>query len=116
VASPEIVISPPAGPAGQQVILQGFDFQPDMGVFVQLGDSTISQLRTDLEGGFSASIFMPITSEGSQTLSVYDESGNGASTSYFTEFGFGNIQSLLEDLDERRDAISEPGASAAPHE
>ena len=54
VPSPEIFISPPAGPGGQQVTLQGFDFQPDMDVFVQLGDSTISQLRTDLDGGFTA--------------------------------------------------------------
>jgi hypothetical protein len=105
VASPEIFISPPAGPAGQQVTLQGFDFQPDMGVFVQLGDSTISQLQTDLEGGFTASIFMPITSEGSQTITVFDESGNGASTSYFTEFGFGTIAEQLDDLDERLDSV-----------
>ena len=109
VASPEIFISPPAGPAGQEVTLQGFDFQPDMDVFVQLGDSTISQLRTDLDGGFTASIFMPITSEGSQTITVFDESGNGASTSYFTEFGFGTIQQLLEDLESRLDEVGSSG-------
>jgi hypothetical protein len=72
-----------------------------MGVFVQLGDSTISTLRTDLDGEFTATIYMPITSEGSQTITVYDESGNGASTSYFTEFGFGTIQETLEDLEGR---------------
>ena len=43
----------------------------------------------------------PITSEGSQTISVFDESGNGASTSFFTEFGFGNIADLIEELDAR---------------
>jgi hypothetical protein len=47
---------------------------------------------------------MPITSEGSQTITVFDESGNGASTSFFTEFGFGNIQDLIEDLGDRLDA------------
>ncbi len=109
VASPEIFISPPAGPAGQEVTLQGFDFQPDMGVFVQLGDSTISQLRTDLDGGFTARIFMPITSEGSQTITVFDESGNGASTSYFTEFGFGTIAEQLEDLESRLDEVGSSG-------
>jgi hypothetical protein len=108
VPSPDIFISPPAGPGGQQVTLQGFDFQPDMGVFVQLGDSTISTLRTNLNGDFSARIYMPITSEGSQTITVFDESGNGASTSFFTEFGFGNIRDLIEDLNERLDQI-EPG-------
>ena len=101
VPSPEIFLSPPAGPAGQEVTLQGFDFQPDLGVFVQLGDSTISTLRTDDDGGFTARLYMPITSEGSQTLTVFDESGNGASTSFFTEFGFGNIQDLIEGLEER---------------
>ncbi len=101
VPSPEIFISPPSGPGGQEVTLQGFDFQPDLGVFVQLGDSTISTLRTNLDGEFTARIYMPITSEGSQTITVFDESGNGASTSFFTEFGFGNIQDLIEDLKER---------------
>jgi hypothetical protein len=80
------------------VTLQGFSFQPDLGVFVQLGDSTISTLRTDREGEFSARIYMPITSEGSQTISVFDESGNGASTSFYTEYGFGDIQKQIEDL------------------
>ena len=47
---------------------------------------------------------MPITSEGSQTITVFDESGNGASTSYFTEFGFGNIQDAIEDLRAQLDA------------
>ena len=108
VASPEIFINPPSGPGGQEVTLQGFDFQPDMGVFVQLGDSTISTLRTNLDGGFTARIYMPITSEGSQAITVYDESGNGASTSFYTEFGFGNIADLIKDLDAK---ISDLGAT-----
>ena len=41
---------------------------------------------------------MPITSQGSQTITAFDESGNGASSSFFTEFGFGDIRDLLEDL------------------
>jgi hypothetical protein len=110
VARPEIFISPPAGPGGQEVTLQGFDFQPDLGVFVQLGDSTISTLRTNLDGEFSARIYMPITSEGSQTISVFDESGNGARTSFFTEFGFGNIAELIQDLNDRLDEL-ESGSS-----
>lgn len=114
VPSPEIFISPPSGPGGQEVTLQGFDFQPDLTVFVQLGDSTISTLRTDLDGEFTARIYMPITSEGSQTITVFDESGNGASTSFFTEFGFGNIQDLLEDLEERlSEAEAESGGAEA---
>jgi hypothetical protein len=107
VPSPEIFISPPSGPGGQEVTLQGFDFQPDLGVFVQLGDSTISTLRTNDDGGFTARIYMPITSEGSQTITVFDESGNAAATSFFTEFGFGNIQDLIEDLQAQLDAADE---------
>ncbi len=98
VDAPDIFINPASGPGGQQVTLQGFAFQPDMGVFVQLGDSTISTLRTDLDGEFTAQIYMPITSEGPQTISVFDESGNGARTSFFTDFGFGNIKDTIEDL------------------
>jgi hypothetical protein len=101
VISPELFISPPAGPGGQEVTLQGFDFQPDVSVFVQLGDQTIATMRTDENGGFTSRIYIPITSEGPQTITAFDETGNGATTSYFTEFGFGSIQDLLEDLDRR---------------
>jgi hypothetical protein len=119
VDSPEIFISPPSGPGGQEVTLQGFSFQPDLNVYVQLGDSTISTLRTDSDGEFSARIYMPITSEGSQTISVFDESGNGASTSFFTEYGFGDIQKQIADLTEllvEAETVEdgEPTASAAP--
>jgi hypothetical protein len=114
LASPEIFISPPSGPGGQEVTLQGFDFQPDMGIYVQLGDSTISTLRTDLDGEFTARIYMPITSQGSQTISVFDESGNGASTSFFTEFGFGDIRDLLEDLTDRQGAAGSPDSPEPP--
>ena len=109
VDSPDIFISPTAGPGGQEVTLQGFAFQPDMGVFVQLGDSTISTLRTNLDGEFTARIYMPITSEGSQTITVFDESGNGASTSFFTEFGFGNVRDLIEDLGDRIGELESSG-------
>ena len=112
VDAPDIFISPASGPSGQQVTLQGFAFQPDLGVFVQLGDSTISQLRTNDNGEFTASIFMPITSEGPQTISVFDESGNFARTDYFTDFGFGNIADAIEDLGEKVEALEAADAGA----
>ncbi len=115
VDSPEIFINPPSGPGGQQVTLQGFDFQPDLDVFVQLGDSTISTLRTNMDGGFTATIYMPITSEGSQSITVFDESGNFAATSFFTEFGFGNIAEQIESLQELLIAAETvPGSEDAP--
>ena len=67
-------------------------------------------MRTNLDGEFTARIYMPITSEGSQTITVFDESGNGAGTSYFTEFGFGNIAELIQDLNDRIDEL-ESGSS-----
>ena len=98
IPGPELFLSPPSGPGGQQVTLQGFGYQPDMNVFVQLGDSTIAMARTDETGDFSNVFYMPITSEGSQDVTAVDESGNRQSTSYFTEFGFGNIADVVEDL------------------
>ena len=46
ITSPEIFISPPAGPGGQEITVQGFDFQPDMNVFIQLEDVVIAAART----------------------------------------------------------------------
>ena len=40
---------------------------------------------------------MPVTSEGEQTLTAVDESGNLASTSFFTEYGIGNLRDENED-------------------
>ena len=68
IPGPELFLSPSAGPGGQQVTLQGFGYQPEMNVFVQLGDSTVAMARTDETGMFTNVLYMPITSEGSQDL------------------------------------------------
>ncbi|BAS26431.1 sialidase family protein [Limnochorda pilosa] len=98
IRAPGIFVSPPAGSGGQKITVQGFDFQPEMNVFIQLEDATIATARTNREGRFTTSLFVPVTGEGAQSLRVLDESGNGASTSYYTEFGFGNLQQLHDDL------------------
>lgn len=98
IRSPDIFISPSAGSGGEQVTIQGFNFQPDMIVFIQLQDTTIAMARTNRDGRFNASIFIPITDEGAQNIIAYDESGNVAMTSFYTEFGFGNIGELYEDI------------------
>ena len=98
IPGPELFLSPPSGPGGQQVTLQGFGYQPNLDVFVQLGDATVAVARTDEIGTFTNVFYMPITSEGAQNLSAVDKSGNRASTSYFTEFGFGNIAQQYEEL------------------
>jgi len=116
VPGPEVFLSPSSGPGGQQVTLQGFGYQASMNVYVQLGDSNIATARTDRNGDFSVVLYMPVTSEGAQTVSAVDESGNIASTSYFTEYGVDTIrqenQQLREQLDAILDAIQSGGQPA----
>jgi hypothetical protein len=117
IASPEVFLSPPAGPGGQEVTLQGFDFQPDMSVYVLLGDSTIAFARTSPDGRFTARLFMPVTGEGAQTVRVVDATGNVAATSFYTEFGFGSIERMIKDLSRDIDDLrseARPAGAAAP--
>ena len=100
IASPEIFISPPSGPGGQQVTVQGFNLQPDLNVFIQAGGVTIATERTNASGRFTTSLFMPVSSEGAQNVRVFDESGNFAQASYYTDFGFGDIQKETQALAE----------------
>ncbi len=98
IKQPEIFVSPSAGPGGQAVTIQGFNYQPDSTIYVLLGDGAIASARSNLEGRFSTTFFMPVTGEGAQNMRVVDASGNLASASYFTDFGFNNIQTLLKGL------------------
>ncbi len=98
VRQPEIYVQPSAGAGGDRISVQGFDFQPEMNVFIQLQDVTIATARTNREGRFTASLFVPVTGEGPQQVRVYDESGNMSTASYYTEFGFGDIRTMYMDL------------------
>jgi len=98
IGSPDIFVSPSAGPGGQNVTIQGFDFQPSMNIVVQIQDAVIARARTNDMGRFTSSIFIPVTGEGPQTINVFDESGNFATSSYYTEFGFDNIERTFSDL------------------
>jgi hypothetical protein len=116
VPAPSIFVSPPSGPGGQAVTIQGNGFQPDLNVFVQLGDTTIAVKHTDQDGNFQANVYMPVTSQGAQTLTAADESGNVATSSYFTEFGIGDIQNELQQLlgGQGPGVSPGPGESSAP--
>lgn len=105
---PEIFASPSAGPGGQSVSLQGFNFQPDSTIFVLLGDGVIASTRSNLEGRFTTTFYMPVTGEGPQNLRVVDASGNLASGSFFTDFGFNNVQALLRQLQQAAPAAGNP--------
>ena len=98
IRSPDIFVSPPAGPGGERITVQGFNFQPNMNVMIQLQDATIATARTNQEGRFTAGIFVPVTGEGAQTLRVFDQSGNFAATSFYTEFGFDNVEQMYNEL------------------
>jgi hypothetical protein len=113
IPGPELFLSPPSGPGGQQVTLQGFGFGPELNVYVLLGDSTVAFARTDDTGQFTTVFYMPITSEGAQTVTAVDDSGNRASTSYFTEFGFGTIAEELQDLRDQIEGRAEPSPEAS---
>ena len=113
IPSPEVFLSPAAGPGGQEVTLQGFGFQPKMEIFVLLGDATIALARTNGEGRFSSRLFMPVTGEGAQTLRAVDASGNVASTSFFTEFGFGSIEDLMLRLEQQIEELKKQSFTEA---
>jgi hypothetical protein len=98
IRAPDIFLSPSAGAGGQSVTVQGFNFQPQMSVVIELQDAIIATARTNQQGRFSSTIYMPVTGEGAQAVRVFDESGNFASGSYYTEFGFGSIQKLYQSL------------------
>ena len=106
IASPEVFISPPSGPAGQQVTLQGFNLQPDLIVFIQVAGVTIAAERTNLDGRFKTRFYMPVSGQGAQDIRVLDESGNSATTSFFTEFGFGDIRTKQDALSKTVSEIS----------
>ena len=95
---PSIFLNPASGVAGREVTIQGSDFQPDSTIFITLGDATIASARTNERGQFQTVIFMPITGEGPSNVVAYDESGNVARASYFTEAGFDTMQRTQEEL------------------
>jgi hypothetical protein len=96
--SPQIAVTPPGGPGGQPITVQGFHFQPDTPLLIQLGDAIIASARTNSEGRFTAQIYVPLTAEGPQTLRVYDASGNFAQAAFYTEFGFDNLKTLYQEI------------------
>lgn len=107
IVAPEVFMSPPAGPGGQQVTLQGFNFQPDSDVFIRVGGVIVSTVRTSQQGRFTTQVFIPIAGEGAHSVDVFDESGNFATTSFFMEFGFDTIQEMQRELAQQLQSIND---------
>ena len=111
MANPEIFMSPNAGPGGETVTVQGHGFQPDLDYYLLVEGETVASGRTNSEGRMTASIFVPISGEGPHPVTLVDGSGNSASSSFYMEFGFDNIQTQLEELNTQVDGLSN-GASS----
>ncbi len=107
IRSPEVFLNPPAGPGGQPVTLQGFNFQPDINVFIRVGGVIVTSARTNLEGRFTSQVFVPISGRGAHEVQVFDDSGNRAASSFFMEFGFDDIQSSQQELAKRVEGLEE---------
>jgi hypothetical protein len=101
IQSPEVFLSPPAGPGGQPVTLQGFNFQPDINVIIRVSGVAVATEHTNELGRFTSQVFIPISGEGAHAVNVFDDSGNAATSSFFMEFGFDNVQETQELLAER---------------
>jgi hypothetical protein len=58
IKAPDIFLSPSAGAGGQAVTIQGFNFQPQMNIVIQLQDAVIASARTNQDGRFTAPLYM----------------------------------------------------------
>ena len=114
--TPSIFITPPSGPGGKDIVIQGFNFQPNRDVFIEVAGVIVSTVRSRGEGRFTAQIFVPIAGEGAHVVRVIDASGNVASSSFFMDFGFDTIQEATDKLDlllQRVEAL-QPGVGSSP--
>ncbi len=96
---PAIFLSPPSGPAGRDITIQGHNFQPSRDVFIEVGGVIVSTGRTGPDGRFTSQVFVPISGQGAHDVRVLEESGNVAGASFFMEFGFDSVQSALGKVD-----------------
>jgi hypothetical protein len=116
---PSIFISPPVGAAGQSVTIRGSNFQPESNIYVEVSGSVIATTRSTPEGTFTIRLFLPVTTEGPQTVVVYDQSGNFAQASFYTQVGFDSIWKGIDELRKTGDVLSSrlkelEGAIASP--
>jgi len=114
IEAPSLFLSPPSGSAGRIVDIQGFGFQPDAAIQLYVSGVITSTLRTDLKGQFQTSIYMPLTGEGPTEIRAYDETGNVATASFYTEFGFDSLQDQLGAIEAALGLTPEAEATPQP--
>jgi hypothetical protein len=101
IESPSLFLNPPSGSAGRTVDIQGFGFQPESNIQLLVSGVITANPRTDEKGQFQTSIYMPVTGEGPTSISAYDDTGNTATASFFTEFGFDSLQESLDAINDK---------------
>ncbi|MDP9366410.1 MAG: glycoside hydrolase, partial [Chloroflexota bacterium] len=102
IAPPELFLNPDSGPAGRDVAIQGFAFQPNSNIAIDVGGVPITNVRSDENGEFTTNVYMPVTGEGPRNVRAFDETGNVATIAFFTEVGF---DSLAREIGELRDQL-----------
>ncbi|MCS7133960.1 MAG: exo-alpha-sialidase [Candidatus Caldarchaeum sp.] len=104
VKSPSIFISPPSGPAGQVITIVGDGFAArQREVFIEFDGVVISSFPTDSAGRFTATIYVPVSGEGAHLIRAIDVLGNVAEATYYTSFGFNNVQDQIRAV--REDSV-----------
>ncbi|MCS7117647.1 MAG: glycoside hydrolase [Thaumarchaeota archaeon] len=96
--SPSVFIGPSVGTSGQSVTIRGTNFQPDSNVYIEVSGSVIATTKSGPDGSFTVRLFMPVTTEGTQTVVVYDQTGNFASASFYTQVGIDTLWRGFEQM------------------
>ena len=113
IAPPQLFLNPPSGPAGTDVMIQGFGFQPNSSIVIDVGGIPITNLRTNERGEFQTTVYMPVTGEGSRDVRAFDETGNVATIAFYTDVGFDTLARQMDQL--QRELTGQPalGGSSA---
>jgi hypothetical protein len=112
IPNPSLFLNPPSGTAGRVVDIQGHGFQPDSNILLLVSGVIVANPRSDDTGVFTTSIYMPLTGEGPTSISAFDETGNAATASFYTEFGFDTLQRSLDAIN-KEVGITTPVTGAA---
>ena len=104
---PSVILSPPSGPGGKDITIQGDNFQPDQDVYLEISGAVVSTVRSDDDGRFTARLFIPISGEGAHDFRAIDASGNIATSSFYMDFGFDNIQGSINQITEDVNSLIE---------
>lgn len=116
IEAPSLFLNPPSGSAGRTVDIQGFGFQADSTIQLYVSGVITTVVRSDEEGQFQTSIYMPLTGEGPTEIRAFDETGNVATASFYTEFGFDTLQGSLQEINDKLEPDQPDGTPEATPE